>query len=183
MEIKKKDIIEAVGGIIAQSGLRDLSIKKLSLSMGMDARTLSSVIGKDEEIYLILLNGLEQELSDLFKEISKKNQKPEQAIQILFKELFVLFSQKPFYLSIIFDETVMAKDAVFQKSVLRIKKIAEAYLFKLIEEGKNEKTFKTGKSTQTLVKSILSGFRLFMKDEQLINDMILELKTLRTLKD
>ncbi|MCF8379491.1 MAG: hypothetical protein K9H49_07940 [Bacteroidales bacterium] len=183
MPINEKNIIEAAGRIIDNSGLSALSIKNLSLSLGIDDTMLAPYIAKDEDIYSILFDGLEEELNDLVNEIFNLDPEPEQALQLLFKRLFVLFREKAFYLSIIFGESHMENNIVFQKSVVRIKRIAEAYLFRLIEEGKNEKTFKTEKPTKALVNSILTGFRLFMKDEQKINNMIRELKTLRKVKD
>jgi hypothetical protein len=52
------------------------------------------------------------------------------------------------------------------------------YLETIINKGKMENSFKTKVHTTTIVTRLLSGFRLFMKDEQLLNEMVLELKTL-----
>ena len=79
MEFNEKDIIEAAGEIIDHSGLSALSIKKLSLNMGIDDTMFATFIKKDEDVYSILFNGLEKELKELVMEISKKGQTPEQA--------------------------------------------------------------------------------------------------------
>lgn len=61
--------------------------------------------------------------------------------------------------------------------------IAENYLTRIIDYGKKQNNFKTNESTKFLVNKILSGFRLFMKDEQRMNEMMLELKTLKIIND
>ena len=61
--------------------------------------------------------------------------------------------------------------------------IAEDYLTRIIDKGKKQNNFKTNESTKFLVNKILSGFRLFMKDEQRMNEMMLELKTLKIIND
>jgi hypothetical protein len=66
---------------------------------------------------------------------------------------------------------------------LSIKRVAEDYLTGVINNGKKQNTFNTIAPTKFLVNKILSGFRLFMKDEQRVNEMILELKKLKTIKD
>lgn len=61
--------------------------------------------------------------------------------------------------------------------------IAEDYLTRIIDKGKKQNNFKTNELTKFLVNKILSGFRLFMKDEQRMNEMMLELKTLKIIND
>lgn len=77
----------------------------------------------------------------------------------------------------------MRRDESIKHSVLRIKLIAEDYLTRIIDKGKKQNNFKTNEPTKFLVNKILSGFRLFMKDEQRLNEMMLELKTLKIIND
>jgi peptide/nickel transport system ATP-binding protein len=102
--------------------------------------------------------------------------------------------------SFIFNEKIITKENI---NDLRAKKIGMIFqepfsalnpvikVGKQIEEifqvhdnkGKKENAFKTKESTKILVGKILSGFRTFMKDEQRIHEMILEMKSLKTSKD
>ena len=183
MEIKETAIIESAGKIIQQYGLKALTLNNLAMEMEVSENLLIDHFKKDKNIYLMLLLGLETELNKLVREIADKNQSPDIELQVLFNRLYVLFRQRPYYLSIIFDDDLTERDEGVNKSFSRIKTIAEDYLSKLINEGKKVKTFKTKQSTKTLVDSILSSFRFFMMDEQLINEKIRELKMLKTLKD
>ena len=91
--------------------------------------------------------------------------------------------QKPYYLDIIFDKKLKNRDESIKNSFLRIRNTAENYLTSVINKGKNENSFKTTISTKVLVSKILSGFRHFMKDEQRIHEVILEMKTLKIIND
>ncbi|MGE4290328.1 MAG: hypothetical protein AB7E36_16735 [Salinivirgaceae bacterium] len=136
-----------------------------------------------EDKILLALNDFEKELSATFHLLEQSNEAPEVALKLLFQKLYVLLLNKPYYRAIIFDEDLVKGDAKIHLAVMRIKAIAEQYLSTIINKGKMEQTFKNQESTSSLVGKILAGFRLFMKDEQLIDDMIFKLKNLNTLKD
>lgn len=81
--------------------------------------------------------------------------------------------------TIIFDKGQLERDDAIKMSIVRIMNIVETYLTTIINAGKKDQTFKTSVTTKLLVNRILIGFRMFMKDEQLVNEMILELTTLK----
>lgn len=64
-----------------------------------------------------------------------------------------------------------------------MKDLVENYLIKLIDTGKKNNTFKTKMPTRVLVGKMLVEFRMLMKDEQYLNEMILEMETLKKPKD
>lgn len=179
MKIDNRTIIQAAGKIIDHSGTEALTVKALMRELSVSKNELSHLIQKDEDILLILYHELEKELSKLVDEFTHKNLPSDIKLQGLFKQLFVLFKLKPFFLSIVFDNNLMERDDQMKMSFVRIKNIAEVYLSKLIDEGKGEAIFKTKQSTQSLVEGILSSFQLLMRDEQIINEMIRKLVALR----
>ena len=183
MESIKYEIIEKAGEIIMTSGLESLTIDNLSNRLDIDKNKHYNQFAKDDEIVLAILNGFEFELNEIVQQNAKKGESPGTELKLLFKMLYFLFLQKPFYLFIIFDKNLLERDNNIKKSFLRIKIIAETYLSSLINKGKNENTFKTKVPTKSLVERILLNFRMFMKDEKLLNEMIVELKQLRTLED
>jgi len=84
---------------------------------------------------------------------------------------------------VILDSTLIKSNDEIRKSMFRIRSMAENYLETLINKGKMENTYKTKVPTKLIVSKLLSEFRLFMRDEQLLNEMVLELKTLKTKTD
>jgi AcrR family transcriptional regulator len=183
METQKNEIIEKAAKIIMNSGVQELTIHNLADKLNVEESQLYKQLTKDDDILLMLLLGFETDINEFRSEFVQATETPEAELKILFKKLYFLFLQKPYYLDIIFDKNLEKRDESIRNSILRIRNTAENYLSSIINKGKKENTFKTKESTKILVGKILSGFRLYMKDEQRIHEMILELKTLRTLKD
>lgn len=183
METNKSAIIDKAARIILNTGLVELTIHNLAKEMKLEKNQLNNQLIKDDDIILILLLAFETDIIEFVKETETKNVNPESELKLLFKGLYFLFLQKPYYLSLIFDKSLMSRDESIKHSVLRIRIIAEDYLTRIIDKGKQQNNFKTNEPTKFLVNKILSGFRLFMKDEQRMNEMILELKTLRIINE
>lgn len=174
METQKNEIMERAAHIIMDSGLDALTLSNLEVDFKLQESPLFSKLTKDEDILLMLINSLETDLKGFVDGLARSNEDPDAELKILFKKLYFLFLQKPYYLNIIFDHR--SKNESINASLQRIKKIAESYLTSVIERGKTKYIFKTKLSTEQLVENIMSGFRMFMKDEQQVNEMILELK-------
>jgi len=179
MEPTRTLIIDNAARIIMNSGLEALTITNLEKEVGLEINQLNNQLIKDDDILLVLLVCFEAELNAIVQEITNKGIVPETELQLLFKRLYALFLLKPYYLSIIFDKNLAERDDAIKMSIQRIINIAETYLSTIIEAGKTAHTFKTKVSTKLLVNKILSRFRIFMKDEQLVHEMILELKNLK----
>lgn len=183
METQKNEIIEKAAKIIMNSGVQELTIHNLANKLKVEDSQLYKQLTKDDDILLMLILGLETDINELITGFTQTAETPEAELKILFKKLYFLFLQKPYYLDIIFDKNLKERDESIRNGFLRIRNTAENYLSSILNKGKKENTFKTNTPTKVLVGKILSGFRSYMKDEQRIHEMILELKTLRTLKD
>ncbi|MDA3953377.1 MAG: hypothetical protein PF485_07005 [Bacteroidales bacterium] len=183
MEIKKTEIIEKAAHIIMNRGLEALTIRNLATELKIDKKELYNLFTKDDDILLMMFDGFENELKEFIHKLRNNDETAEKEFKSLFKSLYNLFLQKPYYLSIIFDKSLKKRDESIKMSILRMKDLAEKYLTTLINTGKKDSTFKTKTSTKLLVGKMLSEFRLLMRDEQYFNKMVLELKTLKKSKD
>ena len=183
METNHSAIIDKAARIILNTGLEALTIHNLAKELNVKEHRFNSQLLKDEDIILILLLAFETDFNEFVKEIETKKVNSESELKLFFKGLYFLFLQKPYYLSLIFDKSLMKRDENIKKAFLRIKRIAEEYLSVVINNGKKQNTFKTNESTKFLINRILPGFRIFMKDEQRLNEMMLELKTLKIIND
>lgn len=183
METKTTVIFENAGKRIRNSVLETFTIQHLAVKLNINENKLYNQFTKDDDIILAMLIGLETEFNEFVQKFTNKSESPEEELRLLFKRLHSLFLQKPYYLTVIFDKSLVERNIDIQQSFLRIKNIAVTNLTEIINKGKKENTFKTKESTKSLVRKILIGFRLSMKDEQLINEMVAQIETLRTLKD
>ncbi len=183
MEAQESAIIEKAGNIIMEKGLEALTIHNLSVGLALKADDLYPEIVKDTDILIILLRSLEEETKDLIQTFANRGESPETELILLFKRLYFLFLQKPYYLPLIFNKRPDNNEGIIKLHLLRIQKMAKNYLSSLINAGKKEKAFKSNESTEALVDRILNSFQLLMKDEEIGSEMIRELKTLRTQND
>lgn len=183
METNRNLIIEKAEEIIMNTGLEALTIHNLAVEMDLKENQLYNQLTKDDDILLMLLYGFETDMIEFVKELVNKSVTPDAELELFFNALYFYFQQKPYYLSLIFDKNLIKRDGNVKKAVLRIKRVAEDYLTNVINNGKKQNIFKIKGSTGQLVNRILSGFRFQMKDEHLFNNMILEFKKLKILKD
>lgn len=183
MELIKIEIIKMASQIIVNKGLENLTIHNLASELKINESQLYNLFAKDDDILFMILIFFENEIKEFILEFTNNQETPEDEFKFIFKRLYALFMEKPYYLSIIFDKSLKKRDESINMSISRIKDIIENYLTTLINKGKLDNVFKTKVSTKLLVDKMLSEFRLLMEDEQYVNEMILELKTLRKSKD
>jgi hypothetical protein len=183
MKIPENEIIEKAAGIIMNSGVKELTVHNLADELLVKESQLCQQVSKDDDILLILMLSFESDIFEFLRGIDQSSDSPENKLKIIFKKLYFLFLQKPYYLDILFDKNLKNRDKSIMNSFFRIRKMAENYLTDIINKGKTENSFKTNVSTSILVGKILSDFRTFMNDEQRFHELILEMKKLQTLKD
>jgi AcrR family transcriptional regulator len=183
MKTQQNEIIEKATEIIMISGIKELTIHNLADKLKIEESQLHQKFTKVDDILLILLLSFKSDFIDLMTETEHSSDSPENKLKIIFKELYVLFQQKPFYLDIIFDKNLKNRDNNIMNLVLWIREMAQNYLTDIINKGKAENTFKTKVSTSILVGKILFDFRTFMNDEQRFHEIMLEMKKLQIAKD
>lgn len=183
MNNQKREIIEKAAGIIRDAGLKGLTIQHLDIELRDKNATVKLKLRNQDDILLLLLHDFETDINDLIYELDKTSEPPDNKLKILFKKLYFLFLQKPFYLDILFDKNLRERDKSVKDEIEKIRTIAHNYLSSVIDKGKTEHTFNTSIPTKVIVGKLLSDFRIFMKDEQLIHETILEIKSIKTLNE
>lgn len=183
METEYMIIMKKAREIIMNDGLTALTIHNLAIELKMNKEQLYHQFSNDDDIIQLVMFDFEKEIKEYVRQFSNSHEPAETELKLLFKRLYFIFLQNPFYLSIIFDTTLIKRNDKIRKSILRIRKVAGNYLSTIINKGKTENTFKTKVPTKVIVDKILSDFRSYMRDEQLLNKMVLELKTLKTKRD
>lgn len=180
MEFKKTDIIDAAGRIILQSGINALTIEELALKMGAPYDEFSMYFKKDSNILVMLLINFEGEIKTIITDVTNRKLSPEEELQCLFKKLYKLFGQKPYYLPIILSTEVTENNADLHNILERIKTAVEMHLLQVINKGKHKKLFVTETRTRLLVNRILGSFRLLMNEQRVTTDLIRKIDQLKS---
>lgn len=179
MELIKTEIAEVAGKIISESGLDALTTEELAKKMRIDHEILYIYFKNNVDILSFLIQNLEYEIRVLINDLETKNVSPEKELQLLFENMYRLFEQKPYYLSIIFIIEDKEKADRGHEILISIKSTINKYLLKIINQGKKETIFKTKQTPWTLVNNILGSFRSFMNQQNIINKMVRDIKKLR----
>lgn len=168
----EKQIIAASAKLIAKSGFEEFSLEKLSKQPEMKKFDLFTLIGNEEKIFIQLLLELENDLKKIIVDTSLTCDEPEQEFEILFKQLYRFFKQKPHNLILIFEKLLQYQYRSANKILVRIKNIAKDYLTELIDRGKAQKVFTIEVDTEELVTDILGSFQSLMNDMQMTDKML-----------
>jgi hypothetical protein len=183
MDSKIEDqIITSCGRLITKVGTQAFSLEKLSELPEIKGLDFSAYLSSEEEVFEKLLLTLEKELNDLMEGISANQHAPSDEFEKLFKELHGLFSQKPYYLMVIFDKNLRQLGSV-DVIISRIKELAEQHLTRLIDQGKAQNIFKVSAETNVLVKLILGSFQNLMNNMQLADNMLNDLIRKQSITD
>lgn len=177
MIVSKKMVEQITGLIIEEEGTEALTIARVAKELNLDENYLLQQFGSVDEILVMLLESFENELLVFIKEISGKEEGPETKFKLLFKRLYFLFLQRPYYLAVIFNKSLTRKNEKITAVVFRIKKLAKSYLTGIIDEGKSLQVFKTPLPSEKWADRILSEFRLFMENEQRVNELVINMKS------
>jgi hypothetical protein len=183
MESKMTKIIEKAAQIVVKSGLENLTVSNLANELNIEQKELLHLFEKDDGILLMIFNSFENDLKEFIHKLSNNAETPEKDFKTFFKSLYNVFLQNPHYLSIIFDRRLKKRDERIEKSIFQMKDLVENYLTKLIDAGKKNNTFKTKVPARVLAGKMLVDFRMLMRDEQYLNEMILQMETLKKSKD
>jgi AcrR family transcriptional regulator len=180
MEPRKTELIEAVGKIILESDLNNLTIDELANRLEIPHSELSIYFEKDTDILKMMLFSLDSEIQQLINTLVASSQSPEEELQSLFKDLYELFNRKPYYLSLIFATELTEKNPELYDILLKIRTAIEMYLLQVITQGKNKKIYKTKTNHKTLVNRIIVSFRLLMNEQVVSINLVRNLKMLRS---
>ncbi len=169
--------------MINEAGINALTIDKLAMKMGINPTELSSFFKQDNDVLIMMLLSFDNEIKQLINDVVTRKQSPEEELQNLFKHLYDLFNQKPYYLSIIFAAELMEKDSDMHDILLRIKTAAEIYLFEVINQGKQKKLFNNPTTTKSIVNKILVSFRMLMNEQQISIKLVRDLEIQRGINE
>ena len=148
METQRTILVEKAAGIIMSSGIHALKIEDLTNDPQLKDSDLFTRIENLNDILLILLAEFEFELKTFLEGMKSLREDPGSELRIMFKRLYFLFLQKPYYLELIFDMEKISKDESTKNAYTRIRNLAEDYLSSVVNRGKSEKMFDTNIKTK-----------------------------------
>ncbi|WP_209332169.1 TetR/AcrR family transcriptional regulator [Lunatimonas salinarum] len=158
---RQKEIIDAAGRILTESGIGGLTTKKLALEMGFSEAAIYRHFSSKEAIILALLEYLRENMSSRLSALDS-NLGVEDLFKAIFSSQFSFFTAHPHFVVAVFSDGLWEESDQINQAILALMQTKMGFLMPLIQKGQAQGIFKTDVSAEKLVHLVLGAFRLQM---------------------
>ena len=158
---RQKEIIDAAGRILTESGIGGLTTKKLALEMGFSEAAIYRHFPSKEAITLAMLDFLRENMHARLSSIDSGLEIEDQFKAIFFSQ-FSYFSNHPHFVVAVFSDGLWEESVQINQAILALMKTKMGFLMPLITKGQATGIFKADVSAEQLVHLVLGAFRLQM---------------------
>ena len=158
---RQKELIDAAGRILTESGIGGLTTKKLAKEMGFSEAAIYRHFSGKEAIILALLGYLRENMSSRLSSLDS-DLGFEDRFKAIFSSQFTFFTQHPHFVVAVFSDGLWEESAQINQAILALMQTKTVILMPLIQKGQAQGIFKTDVSAEQLVHLVLGAFRLQM---------------------
>lgn len=158
---RQKEIIDAAGRILTESGIGGLTTKKLALEMGFSEAAIYRHFPSKEAIILALLEYLRENMASRLSSL-EQSLTVEDRFRAVFASQFAFFTQHPHFVVAVFSDGLWEESDQINQAILALMQTKAGFLMPLIAEGQAKGLFKKDVSAEHLVHMVLGAFRLQM---------------------
>lgn len=156
MKTNDENLTMKVGGeIIILSGIDVFPVTGQTNTTDVKGNDLLETIKYERDIIELLLLSFEIELREMVSQLMNEQNSPNDEIEFFFKRLFALIKQKPWIVTLAFDENLKTKYRKIEKIIFRIKSFLKDYLSVRSDKVKQECIFITIKGSKLLIENAL----------------------------
>lgn len=158
---RQKEIIDAAGKILTQSGVSGLTTKNLAKEMGFSEAAIYRHFPSKEAIIIAMLGFLQSNMDSRLAGIDQ-SQGVEDLFRAIFSSQFSFFTQNQHFVVAVFSDGLWEESGQVNQAILALMQTKMKYLLPLIQEGQNQGLFKSSISAEQLAHIVLGAFRLHM---------------------
>lgn len=158
---RQKEIIDAAGRILTESGIGGLTTKKMAQEMGFSEAAIYRHFPSKEAITLAMLEFLRENMDSRLSLIDP-NLDLEARFKTLFSSQFSFFNQHPHFTAAVFSDGLWEESDQINQAILALMQTKIGFLMPLIFEGQTKGLFTADISAEHLVHVVLGAFRLHM---------------------
>ncbi|MCH6232891.1 TetR/AcrR family transcriptional regulator [Cognataquiflexum rubidum] len=159
---RQKEIIEAAGKLLSNSGVSGLTTKKLAQEMGFSEAAIYRHFENKEAIIVGLLEFLNADMDQRLAAAIKENNTPESKFKAIFKSQFDFFSENPHFVVAVFSDGLLEASEKINQAILHLMQTKISYLMPVILDGQQKGIFTQSITSEELVHIIIGSFRLQM---------------------
>ncbi|MFP4522566.1 MAG: TetR/AcrR family transcriptional regulator [Fibrobacterota bacterium] len=158
---KQKEIINCAIDLIASNGFKNLTIKKISSSIGVSEPAIYRHFKSKTEILTGILSDFREKVEKSTLDNAQFNSlKAIEKIESLVKTHFTIFSEHPEYTAILFAEEFFRGDPEIGSTVSEILKRNQATIIQIIESGQSGRHIRKDIPALHLSTLIMGSLRL-----------------------
>ncbi len=158
---RQKEIIDAAGRILTESGIGGLTTKKLAQEMGFSEAAIYRHFPSKEAITLGMLEFLRENMNNRLSSFDA-TLGVEERFRAIFSSQFSFFTQHPHFVVAVFSDGLWEESDQINQAILALMQTKMAFLLPLISEGQTKGIFKADVPAEQLVHLVLGAFRLQM---------------------
>lgn len=158
---RQKEIIDAAGKILTQSGISGLTTKNLAKEMGFSEAAIYRHFPSKEAIILAMLGFLKSNMESRISGVNL-SQGVEGQFRAIFSSQFSFFAQNQHFVVAVFSDGLWEESAQVNQAILALMQTKMGYLLPLIQQGQSQGLFKSSILAEQLAHIVLGAFRLHM---------------------
>ncbi|RTL51557.1 MAG: TetR family transcriptional regulator [Sphingobacteriales bacterium] len=159
---RQKEIIEAAGRILSNSGVSGLTIKNLAKEMQFSESAIYRHFASKEAIIIAMLEYLAENMDERLSKVILSTQKPEEKFIALFQSQFLFFKKNPHFVVAVFSDGLMEESEAINEAISKIMQVKMKHLMPVIIEGQQKGLFTNSITTEELMHIVMGTFRLQM---------------------
>lgn len=158
---RQKEIIDAAGKILTQSGISGLTTKNLAKEMGFSEAAIYRHFPSKEAIILAMLDFLRSNMDSRLAAVNQ-SQGVEERFRAIFSSQFSFFAQNQHFVVAVFSDGLWEESGQVNQAILALMQTKMKYLLPLIQEGQNLGLFKSSITSEQIAHIVMGSFRLHM---------------------
>jgi AcrR family transcriptional regulator len=159
---RQKEIIEVSTNLISKGGIQELTIKNISMEMGISEPAIYRHFESKLDILLAVLTYFEDLTGGISERSFTMNIPVFDRIEIFFAGLMDEFIKNPSFTKVIFSEEIFQNDRRLSEKVLSIMKGHQKKIFECVKEGQLKGHMRNDISEKHAVMFIMGTFRLLI---------------------
>jgi len=170
MSDRQKQIIEVSLELIAERGIQGLTIKNLARKIGFSESAIYRHYENKIQILVAILNYFKENTERLFAAELNSDQDALLKINHLFLNQFIIFTQSPSLVAVIFSEELFRNEPILVERVSEIMNSSFNVLIQIIKDGQEKGELRTDVESEHLALVVMGSLRLFVKQWQMLNN-------------
>jgi len=162
MDLSKRqsEIIQAAIKLIGEGGIQALTIKNLSVEIGVVESALYRHFKSKMDVLSALLDYLESVMTSHFEGVRDLNAGPFEKIEKLIESQLKLFADTPSYAVVILSDGLYKNDKILYDKLFNIMTSSRSTFAKIIEEGQKDGAIRNDVASDQIAFIILGSIRL-----------------------